>query len=160
MLLGDSIPKYIENIPNMDNLSRRGYTFAKWVDDIQASPSAFRQYSVFLLHMGTNEIDNGMLPEDMLKDLIRLVQSIKLLGDPKILISSVLPRPKDFTLTNARVEEFNGLVRDLATTSPNLQYIRSFLPFFVKGKPRIELFSKRCGLHPTGGHCPSQELFL
>ena len=144
----DSISKLVTEIPNTVVIPFPGSTIWGLHSEFCSNTRRFSSYQVILLHVGTNDADHfGSTPALMLRYLKRLVASfLSLPQKPVVVLSAILPRPKDFSKTNSKIEEYNDSVRVWAKTEQKVQYVKSFLPFFRIGVLRTELFEPD-GLH-------------
>jgi hypothetical protein len=104
------------------------------------------------LHVGTNDIDNRVDSDDILDRIIGLTSAVKAQGsDIKIIISGILPRPKDFLVTQKVITEVNQKIQKWAATRGFVHFHPTFRTFMHEGKPKTEvgLFA-RDGLHIAG----------
>lgn len=149
VIVTDSIGKYVVNVPDTEVVAFRGYTISQLLEGIKGDSEFFIDFNVWILHVGTNDIGNGGVPERMLHDVKQLVNYIRFLcrSVPFIFISSILPRPCDFSLTNPVIKAYHHLVRDWLKFEPRLQFHKSFSPFFFASLPISKLFTKSDDLH-------------
>ena len=107
-----------------------------------------------LVHVGTNDVDNGqgagVLPK--LKILANLIQSRN--RNVGFIISGILPRPKDYERTKSIIFDINLELQEWAASEQSIHFYQSYRQFLYKpmGKKqktvvKKELFSDRCKLH-------------
>jgi ribA/ribD-fused uncharacterized protein len=146
----DSIPKYVHNIANTVVIPYRGSYLLGVSNEIARNQALFASYKVILLHVGTNDVSHkhstpaSML--DRLKILVKKVRSLPL--EPAVIVSSVLPRPKDLVKTKQKIIDYNETIRVWAKSELHVQYVKSYLPFIKDGVIRDEMFESD-GLHPS-----------
>lgn len=99
-----------------------------------------------IIHIGTNDINsNDKLSVDAIMSYFNnLITVIRDVSSTHIILSSILPRPVDYTSTNGKVKEVNARLKVLCKTR-HCQFVQSFKSFFKGGKPIRELFSVRDG---------------
>ena len=115
------------------------------VDSNQAS---VRDFSHVIFHVGTNDVESRSVGE-IYSSLMNLVAVTRKKNNRiKILLSSILPRPKDFSILGIKVTEINSHLRMYLCPKYRVQFIASYKPFVFKGKPRRELFA----IHDKGLH--------
>ena len=102
-------------------------------------------YRVILIHAGTNDIwDRSNI--EIFDKLMSIVHLLKVRNpQAKVLISSILPCPRDDAVTHVRLIELNQLLKIMAGYYP-YKFIASFHRFIKNGRPYLSLF-RHDGLH-------------
>jgi len=109
----------------------------------------------YTLHYGTNNLDpKSRAPETPISAVRHMRLAVEWLHqtnpDTVVFLSAMLPRPTDFSKTDAVVREFNNLLQLWAQESYQLIYMHSNSPFLDKQEqPILTLFKEECGLHPS-----------
>ena len=134
LLVGDSMVKHIKYLNDTDIVSFRG---AK-VEDLskmlknEAWKMQLMQYSTVLLFVGTNNIEGDLSKEHMCK-YKELVSSLKALNPTwSIVLSSILPRPRDDEVNGYKVILMNYLLKK-HSSSWGATFIPSYKLFMYKG---------------------------
>ena len=66
----------------------------------------------------------------------------------KIIISAIIPRPKDHLDTDSTIRSVNSYLMKTMSKNQNFQFICTYKPFTHCGKVSVELYAKRdLGLH-------------
>lgn len=161
IILGDSIPKYISDIEGVVLQSFPGATIAKLANRIDSRQVSLEGFDYVLVHVGTNDIDNYVNREppfrkqvtdvdhafdNIISDYGNLIGIIrKKKHNISILMSAILPRPKDHMKTDSLIRKVNGyLEKDMSKTS-RITFLRSYKPFMYAGNVKRELFAKKDG---------------
>lgn len=147
LVFTDSIGKYLDDIICMDLVAVRGARIYSLRNMIKGRDICLANYSHIIIHLGTNDIVNNSV-DKIIADFRELIVTIKSYSSSiKIFISSILPRPVDFSYTGNKCKSVNLELSRMCSKS-NLSYIRSFKRFFHKGIPVRSLFAfKDGGLH-------------
>jgi lysophospholipase L1-like esterase len=138
--------RYVEHIPNTVVKCLGGKNSVTMFRAIFQS-IALHMYAVILLHVGTNDVQSFTLSKSQvaLELLIAHVRSIA--PQAKIIVSTILPRPKDFTKTDAHVKALNQwMIRELPRLFSGIIVLKSFTSFLQKRQPIQKLFYQD-GLH-------------
>lgn len=96
---------------------------------IKENKSLLKNYSHLLLHVGTNDIGNGLTTKLIIQyynDLLDLIRNYN--SSIKVIISSILPRPIDFEDTKNLVINTNNELSCLAIKK-NVSFVKSYKPF-------------------------------
>ena len=107
-------------------------------------------FDMVVLHVGTNDI--GMLPPEEFHAAYKmLVDHIKSkFGSPKVLASSVLPRPRDHKDNCGQVVAFNQEILRLVASHDVLSLCKGYRKFMRCGQVLSDLFSDGLHLTPKG----------
>ena len=119
-----------------------------------------------LIHVGTNDVDNlvNIEPkykkktfdkerayECMMSDYGNLIGVIRRKRTKlSIILSAILPRPKDHMNTDPLIRKVNGYIKKQIAKTSQIRFLRSYKPFMFGGAVKRELFAKKDGgLHPN-----------
>lgn len=100
-----------------------------------------------VIYAGDNDLAEGLTPEQVAADYVRLVRRLReLLPDVPLAYVAIKPSPARVALLDA-AREANRRIREQATPGPAVDYIDVFTPMIdAAGRPRAELFGPD-GLH-------------
>ena len=137
-IVSDSIAKYVEGIRQTEVISFPGININQLAYKIDKEHLVLDK-KVVILHVGTNNIEK-METGAILSAFNNLISSIRRRSDPMIVISSILPRPKDHSSHGDRVKNVNkGLVQLSKDRKMRLLHTyRSFLKYCL---PKREMFA-------------------
>jgi len=96
MVVGDSIIKYI-NIQHVVTQARSGATIRLLEQDILSRQVVLSSFDTIVVHIGTNDIANGVTETGMLdryKDLARAIKMYSKTGS-ELIFSAIIPRYRD-----------------------------------------------------------------
>lgn len=148
MLLSDSTCKHVNKIRGMDIYSIPGANIHIIHQFIKENSALFQKYTHLLLHVGTNDIGNGLssnLIVQYYNNLFELVHTY--CPKIKIVISAILPRPVDFEKTKNIVIDTNKFLAS-SSLKRNALFVKTYKPFVQQPG---SLFKKKCfckdGLH-------------
>ena len=142
MILSDSIAKNVSGVHGARVVAFPGITIGRLSAKVQKMPNLIEARNT-VLHVGTNDINN-LSASEMISEYNNLITAVQTLSKTKILISSILPRPVDYSLTKEKVKEVNRLLKCLCADR-KVSFLHSFRPFFKGGQPVRELFATRDG---------------
>ena len=161
LILGDSIPKYVSDIEGVTLQSFGGDTIAKLSHRIDTKQVSMENFDHVLIHVGTNDVDNlvniepkcKQKPFDieraydcMISDYGNLIGVIrKKKTKLSIILSAILPRPKDHMNTYPLIRKVNGYIEKQMAKTSQIRFLRSYKPFMFGGAVKRELFAKRDG---------------
>ena len=103
LLLSDSTCKHLNNIDWLENNSILGANIFTIHQYIKENRARINLYTHFILHVGTNDIGNGLdlkLIEQYFSNLFTLIKDVI---KCQVIISSVLPRPIDFYVSKLKL---------------------------------------------------------
>ena len=160
LLLGDSMIKYIVDMPYTEVISIRGATMSTISSFLLSSDI---DYEVVVLHVGTNCFESATFMSEY-RELIEVVRQRNVSTDSQVWISSVLPRPCDFGLqitvdgvtmtADERLTSLNTQLSELADSNPDCMFLRTYRPFvnFADRSVYRALFAQSDGYHlrPAG----------
>lgn len=112
LILVDSIGKYLTGIRDAEILSYRGETIGEFIHKIRSNIIKLNRYTHVIVHVGTNNVFNNK-PGEILNLYRTLIHLIKQQYKNIIVgISSILPRPKDHSLSGTDIQNVNlGLAK-------------------------------------------------
>lgn len=108
LILGDSMIQNVQSINNTFVRSYRGDTLEDITNHLRHDKiPAIYDKRIVLLHVGTNDLYSLEIAE-MVDDFKALLDQIKLKNsEAKLLVSAILPRPKDFWTTQEKIVDYN-----------------------------------------------------
>ena len=139
--MSDSTCKYVNNINGMDIHSISGANIYTLQQFVKNNKSRFENYTHLLLHVGTNDIGNGVSSHLILQyysNLLDLIQTY--FPSIKIIISAILPRPIDFDNSKQIVIECNNLLANLSLKR-NALFVRTYKHFVQQPG---SLYKRKC----------------
>lgn len=121
------------------------YTIHQFLKDNKAR---VKKYTHLILHVGTNDIGNGLCSKLITQYYCNLLELITHnFSNIKIIMSAILPRPIDFDKTKQLVIETNNCLANLALKR-NVQFVKTYKQFV---KQPGSLYKRKCfckdGLH-------------
>lgn len=122
-----------------------GINLVRLTAKIQRDPSLVRK-PFTIIHVGTNDINSQdqLSVDQIISYFNNLITVIRDISDTYIVISSILPRPVDYSKTGGKVKLVNQRL-EAKCRERKCQFIRSYRPFFHGGKPVSEAFAVRDG---------------
>jgi hypothetical protein len=145
LILVDSVGKYLTGIRDAEILSYRGETIGEFIHKIRYNIIKLNRYTHVIVHVGTNNVLNNK-PGEILSLYRNLIHLIKQKYKNIIVgISSILPRPKDHSLSGTDIKNVNlGLAK--ICKDEKVLFIRSYKRFFYSnGIFKRDLFAIRDG---------------
>ena len=148
-IIADSIAK---NLYGMDGVTLQifcGDTIAKIASKIDSGEARLDPFDFVIIHVGTNDIDNRAPFHNIISDYGNLVGICKKKKPSiQIVLSAILPRPKDHVDTDSMIRRVNKYLRTFMSKSMRFKFVCTYKPFMFAGRVRNELFAKRDkGLH-------------
>jgi lysophospholipase L1-like esterase len=157
VILGDSIVKNIRHINDCNVISLSGSTFDDLSNLIAKYPEIISKASSILIHCGTNHITVDSPGTVLTKFCILTNLIIAINSDCKILISSILPRPRDDSTFGDKVKDVNKLLK-LECSKKKFSFLMTNKLFLKHGKPIESYFYD--GLHlSTSGNMRLRQMF-
>lgn len=106
-------------------------------------------FDYLILHIGTNNINNGDAKGSMMSDFGNLIARIKKKkSSMRIIVSSILPRPCDHDKTDNMIKDFNKSLRLEMASDLGFHFVESWKAVSKFGTYRRYLFAKKDkGLH-------------
>ena len=150
LVIGDSILKEVGHIRNAIVRAYRGDT----IEDIKnhilhGQEDLLNNKRIVAIHVGTNDL-YSLTVEEMLEDLEALVKAITNKPGSSvwgIIVSTIIPRPKDYWTTQMKIKRYNKEVKNLEITL-GFEMLRTWRPFSRKNLPRRFTY-KFDALHPS-----------
>ena len=123
-----------------------GDTISKITYKVDKNIAKLNNFDYVLFHVGTNDVDNESSFDHIISDFGNLIGVVrKKYPKINIIISSILPRPKDYDATDPFTRRINSYLLNNMSKPYNFKFIKSYRPFVFGGKVRRELFAKRDG---------------
>ena len=143
--MSDSIAKTVDNIRHCEVIAFPNININALTHKIQTRNLILdREFTI--LHVGTNNIETNNAGE-ILSCYNDLISVIRQNSHTKIIISAILPRPKDHSSLGDRVKLVNTKLKPLCKER-NVQFLHTFRPFLKNSQPIRELFAVNDqGLH-------------
>lgn len=160
IILGDSIPKRVSGIEGVALDYNPGDTIAKMARRIHIYQISLERFDYVLIHVGTNDVDDfkpkHVFCKDQPIDIDRAFNSmisdygnlngiIRKNPNISILISAILPRPKDHKVTHELIKKINGYLEKQMSKTNRFTFLRSYKPFMYGGNVKKELFARKDG---------------
>ena len=147
--MSDSIATHVWGIEGVLVQSFSGDTIATTAHKVDSGRASLNNFDYVIFHTGTNDIDKKASFHDMTSDYENLVGICrKKKPQINIIISAIIPRPKDHENTDNPIKRINSYLEKVMAKSLNFKFIKTYRPFMYEGKPKHELFAKRDrGLH-------------
>ena len=147
--MGDSI---IKNMPEIDGVvvkSFPGDTIGKLTNRIDSGQVNLSPFDYIIVHVGTNNINNGEPYGSIVSDYGNLIPIIKRKKKSiKIIMSAILPRPCDHSETDGLIKDVNKCLRTQMSPDLGFHFIESWKAVSKFGTYRRYLFAKKDkGLH-------------
>lgn len=151
LLLGDSLVKYVSNLNNTQVLAFKGITIEQLaVRVLQNKIPHLSNKELVLTHVGTNNVEKDSL-ETMVSKTNFLIDMIRAkLPNVPILVSLIIPRPKDFDKLGNKVKQYNFRMYELATVL-NITCLPTYRSFLFAKSPKTNLYAvDKLHLNPDG----------
>ena len=100
LIFSDSICQFCYLPDHADFYIVRGATIHTLICRVKRNLLNYSLYNLIIIHVGTNDVDNGRTPDQISEDYSKLIAEIRARTDTNIVISAIIPRPKDFDFTN------------------------------------------------------------
>jgi lysophospholipase L1-like esterase len=144
LILTDSIFKYCEVPFGARKISVRGATISSLASIVQENyfyDIDFSLLHLVILHVGTNDIDNGS--RSVFMDYRQLIQAIKS-QQPNmyIIVCAILPRPCDLSYTNSSVKRVNNSLQELCRRNGSLHFHSTYKGFLHHKQPIFSLYAR------------------
>ena len=147
MIISDSMAKYVADIKDTDIRCFPGMTTGQLTTKIDNGCFDLN-YANILIHVGTNDVNKYTCGEisSLFSNLVSVLKT-NTDRNTSLYISSILPRPVDFTTTGSKVKEINVTLEALCKKR-KVSFMRSFRPFLKANHPCRDLYAiKDGGLH-------------
>lgn len=147
--MGDSIIKDLPPIDGVVIKSFPGATIASLAWHVDKENVKLTNFDFLIIHVGTNNIANGDDQESMQSDFGNLIARIKRKKSSiRIIVSSILPRPCDHSVTDKVIKDFNKCLRLEMAQDLGFRFVESWKAVTKFGTYRRYLFAKNDkGLH-------------
>ena len=148
-IISDSIAKNVSGIDGCVVQAFRGDTISQLTNRIQSKQAKLLPFDFVIIHVGTNDIENGEPFNAMISSYGNLIGVIREIHPSiQIIISAIIPRPRDHVITDPRIRDVNSHLNKFMSKDMNFKFICTYRPFSYYGKPNIALYAKNDrGLH-------------
>jgi lysophospholipase L1-like esterase len=144
LVLGDSIIKNLLYIAGTVIVVCSGKNLQFFTQYIKDNVNNLKKYQVITIHAGTNNIRSNK-QSDIFQLFVQLIKVFKmLLPTVQLVISPMLPRPRDQYYTGSKVKFINNAVFAFCRDN-GVMCIKTFNPFIKFGQPQARYFVD--GLH-------------
>ena len=115
----------------------------------RAPEAILDNFDYVIFHVGTNDIDNRASYQAILSDFGNLIAICRKQKPAiKIIISAIIPRPRDHSDTDSMIRSVKGYLQKTMSKRQNFHFICTYKPYTYCGKVSVELYAKRdLGLH-------------
>ena len=158
MVLGDSIPKYVQ-IKNVKVHGLKGHTVNGVIDRIRFKQLQVEEFDKILVHLGSNDLSNlitsGAINNTTVKQVLGRYKNLRACIRRRnkrciILWSSILPRVAEFEVFLPYTLGLNFALEKWCAQSEGCNiFIPTYSVYLVEGKPNVDLFAQD-GLHLNG----------
>ena len=148
-IIGDSIAKHLSGLHGVTVQIFSGRTISQISAKIDNNEANLVPYDYVIIHAGTNDIGNRHSFKEIISDFGNLVGICrKKKPSIQIIISGILPRPKDHAITDPVIRDVNKHLRVFMSKSMKFKFVCTYKPFMHAGSVILGLFAKRdLGLH-------------
>ena len=148
-IIADSIAKHLSGLHGVTLQIFSGLTIAQIASKIDNHEANLEPYYYVIIYAGTNDIGYRRSYRDIVSDYGNLVGICrKKKPSVQIVISAILPRPKDHAITDPVIRDVNKNLRLYMSKSMRFKFVCTYKPFTYAGSVNIGLFAKRDkGLH-------------
>ena len=148
-IIGDSIAKHLSGLHGVTLQIFSGRTISQISAKIDKNEANLEPYDYVIIHAGTNDIGNRHSFKELISDFGNLVGICrKKKPSIQIIISGILPRPKDHTISDPVIRDVNKHLRVFMSKSMKFKFVCTYKPFMHAGSVILGLFAKRdLGLH-------------
>lgn len=151
LLIGDSLVKYVQKLNNTQVLAFKGITIEQLAVRIkQDKIPHLAGKRLVLTHVGTNNVETDS-PESMVAKTNFLIDMIRAkLPEVPIMISLIIPRPKDFDVLGKTVLKYNYMMYDLSKRL-KITCLPTYRKFLFDRRPISKLYAgDKLHLKPDG----------
>ena len=148
-IIADSIAKHLSGLEGVTLQIFCGHSIAKIASKIDSGDADLIPFDFVIIHAGTNDIDNRAPYNSIISDYGNLVGICKKKKPSiQIVISAILPRPVDHTISDPMIRSINKHLRVFMSKSMRFKFVCTYKPFMYAKSVRVGLFAKRDkGLH-------------
>ena len=145
-IISDSIAKNVSGIDGCVVQPFRGDRISRLTNRIQSKEAKLRPYDYVIVHVGTNDIEDGASFNSMISSYGNLIGVIRKVHPAvKIVISAIIPRPKDHKNTDKRIRDVNSHLNKVMSKDMNFKFVCTYKPFNYRGQPNVALHAKNDG---------------
>lgn len=149
MILSDSFFKYFPDLKNTEIQAFGGITSERLLWKIRHGYFNINEFCNVLIHVGTNDIF-AITSNQYRFNIDLIIQEIRCVNAScRIILSSILPRPVDFRMSDRLVQDFNSQLFDFSQTGcAKVNYMPVCKSFYDRfHSPIFPLFHKTDLLH-------------
>ena len=138
--MSESKAEYVDNIRHCEVIAFPNININALTHKIPARNLILdREFTIF--HVGTNNIETKNAGE-ILRCYNNLISVIRQNSHTKMIISAILPRPKDHSSLGDRVKLVNTKLKPLCSLRErNVQFLHTYRPFLKNCQPTRELYA-------------------
>ena len=120
-LISDSLCKWVQDVPHLENQSFPGINLSRVLEKMMAVDVTTKGYLGLILSVGTNEISDGVSAEGILAKVTSILDFMEETSpETRLAVGLILPRPQDFdndpvegTFREENRRRANGLLKKL-----------------------------------------------
>ena len=145
-IISDSIAKNVSGIDGCVVQPFRGDNIARLTNRIKWKQAKLRPYDYVIVHVGTNDIEDGASFNSNISSYGNLIGVIREVHPSvQIVMSAIIPRVKDHKATNKIIRDVNSHLNKVMSKDMNFKFICTYKPFNIGGQPNVALYSKNDG---------------
>lgn len=144
-MICDSIPKYV-NVNGLKTTAFPGANIHRIKKYVEENSDVINSHSFLIIHVGTNNVEYSTTSQILLQYADLISTAIDKLQDVKLILSSIIPRPKDFKLSNPKILKVNIELAKMCQTF-DIKFVKTYKYFLKRAKPIDYLYTNRDGLH-------------
>ena len=145
-IISDSIAKYITGIDGVTLQAFSGDTISRITNRLLTREAKIEKIDFVIFHVGTNDIGRRASFQSIISDFGNLVGVCRKVNPTiRIIISAIIPRPVDHTVTDTVIRKINGYLAKEMSKNMNFKFIHTYRPFTHCGKVKLELYAKKDG---------------
>ena len=143
----------LRRLPGTDKIFIPGATIRHLIklvtDPKHESTTQLNRRKAIFIMIGTNNLGNGNTPLFIERQTEILLRQIRAKTQATILLTSILPRPRDGPIPTKALIDTNRSLKILTERIPGTKYFRTDKAYVYKGRIQLDLFQKygRAG-HP------------
>ena len=138
LVLSDSILKHCYTPRHADIYASSGAKVATLARRVHRNLINWHQYGLVIIAVGTNNVDNGDTPDEVITDMLELFDNIfQCKPTIDILVLGIIPRPKDFPNTNPIIRDINKKLQRFCHRRPAFHFHQTYKTFMTRGLPDL-----------------------
>lgn len=149
-IISDSICKFIKETRYTDIQAFPGANVHTILWKVKLKVAQVLGYKIIILHVGTNDLES-QAAEIIVQKYTALLKHIRRVNTHAVLLlSTIIPRPKDDKQTEIKRHFINGELRNLSKMYNNVEVLYTWMPFILHKETNDSLYA-RDGLHLNFG---------